>query len=185
MKEGDTLSILYRSGGTVFPHRTRICSIHRSEAVWGGKPPKKGKKMVAGPCTILNLNQVQKVIVNYLFTLKLSNLTQSLPDSAIPSKRHFVVPLSLETVPNGTFFNRSSDICLWNNISVFLLITRNCDGSNSSHITRSNLMTIICFSKPRWFFWKRRHSCLKTIDNVPNFVKEWMSCQWALICPGS
>ena len=72
----------------------------------------EGKKMVAGPCTIFKLNQVQKVIVNCLFTLKLSNLTQSLPDSAIPSKRHFVVPLSLETVPNGTFFNRSSDICL-------------------------------------------------------------------------
>ena len=77
----------------------------------GGNPRKKAKIMVAGPCTILNLNQVQKVIVNCLFTLRLSNLTQSLPDSAIPSKRHFVVPLSLETVPNGTFFNRSSDIC--------------------------------------------------------------------------
>ena len=78
----------------------------------GGNPRKKAKRMVAGPCTIFKLNQVQKVIVNCLFTLKLSNLTQSLPDSAIPSKRHFVVPLSLETVPNGTFFNRSSDICL-------------------------------------------------------------------------
>lgn len=29
----DILSILYRSGGTVFPHRIRSCSIHRSEAV--------------------------------------------------------------------------------------------------------------------------------------------------------
>ena len=76
----------------------------------GGNPRKKAKRMVAGPCTIFKLNQ--KVIVNCLFTLKLSNLTQSLPDSAIPSKRHFVVPLSLETVPNGTFFNRSFDICL-------------------------------------------------------------------------
>lgn len=80
--------------------------------------------MVAGPCTIFKLNQVQKVIVNCLFTLKLSNLTQSLPDSAIPSKRHFVVPLSLETVPNGTFFNRSFDICLWNNISAFSSIAK-------------------------------------------------------------